>query len=117
MVCYVRSAERKCASRRIASFCLLRCDLGVLDDTEFMPLLCDDADAFRRICLGNDFSSAFSLLVKAIPEEHRVRDFDETIVDAVCVNVLNFLSREIRKDALGLEVVGLASKRCAESCI
>ena len=72
---------------RVARLGLRRGDLRVLHDAVFAAALRDDADGFGRVGFWDDFGGAVGLLADAVPDEDRVGDAHEAVVDAIGVHV------------------------------
>ena len=64
-------------------------DFGVLDHAGLVVLQEDEADGFLGVALADHFGGDGDVLRGGEAEEGGVRDFDEAVVDAVGVDVLD----------------------------
>ena len=63
--------------------------LGVLDDIGLAILLDDEADGLVGSSLPDNFRSNVNVLGGGEADEYGIRDFDQAVVNAVGVDVLN----------------------------
>ncbi len=107
-------AERERARLGVDLLRLLGRDFGVLHDAVLAFLARDDADTLGWVCLWDDLGAAFGLLGDAVADKDGVSDFDEAVVDAIGVDILDVACAEVVDDTWGIDVVCLLFERGAE---